>query len=54
MASATDGWTLNKKIDKNYKELKEYIMYLGAKVLTLEERMDKLDGKERKDPEGNA
>ena len=52
--AATDGWTLNKKIDDNFKELKEYIMYVGGKLLELEERLDKLDGKKRKTSKGDA
>ena len=46
-----DGWTLNKKIDTKHDDLKEYIMYIGGKLLELEERMDRLDGKTKRKKE---
>ena len=41
--TAIDGWTLNKKIDDNVKELREYIYYIGGKVYDLEEKIAKLE-----------
>tara|TARA_R110002110_G_scaffold402994_1_gene620600 strand:- start:157 stop:354 length:198 start_codon:yes stop_codon:yes gene_type:complete len=63
---ATDGWTLNRKIDDKVKELQEYIYFIGGKVYDLEEKVDLLTkdledqkkgkwfGKKGKDTKGNA
>tara|TARA_R100000458_G_C8258697_1_gene234445 strand:+ start:1322 stop:1483 length:162 start_codon:yes stop_codon:yes gene_type:complete len=52
--TAVDGWTINKKLDDISKELKDYILYIGGRLLELEERLDKLDGKKRKTSKGDA
>ena len=41
--AAIDGWTLNKKIDDNVKELREYIYFIGGKVYDLEDKVSKLE-----------
>ena len=43
-----DGWTLNKKLDEIKEDIEKKYMLLGAKLLQLEERINRLDAETQK------
>ena len=46
--SSYDGWTLNKKLAEVKEDIEKKYLLLGAKLLQLEERIDRLDAETQK------